>query len=60
MPTRQEPTTGVIDFPRVLKKIWDRGFRGFIGLEYGQSVATKERDMQILQIYKDLDSVIDS
>ncbi len=59
-PTRQEPTTGVIDFPRVLKKIWDRGFRGFIGLEHGQSVVSKERDMQIFQIYRDLDTVIDA
>ena len=57
-PDRFEPTTGLIDFPTVLKKIWDRGFRGFLGLEHLQSARTRERDMQILQIYRELDSLV--
>ncbi len=54
-PQRCEPTSGVIDYKNVLKKIWDKGFRGFLGLEHRQTENTKEKDLQILQIYRDLD-----
>ena len=54
-PTRCEPGSGVIDYKTVLKKIWDRGYRGFLGLEHRQTVVSKDFDMRILQIYRDLD-----
>lgn len=56
-PARNEPTTGVIDYKKVLKKIWDKGFRGFIGLEHGQTDKSLAGDQKLLQIYRDLDSV---
>ncbi len=54
-PQRCEPTSGVIDYKKVLMKIWDKGFRGFLGLEHRQTENTKECDLRILQIYRDLD-----
>ena len=54
-PKRCEPTSGVIDYKNVLNKVWNRGFRGFLGLEHRQTENTKEKDLQILQIYRDLD-----
>lgn len=32
-PGRNEPGTGEIYYPRVLKEAWDLGYRGFVGLE---------------------------
>lgn len=57
-PSRNEPGTGVIDYAAVLKEIWDKGFRGLVGLEHGQTLKTPEGDMKLLQIYRDLDKVI--
>ncbi len=54
-PKRQEPGTGVIDYKAVLDKVWQKGFRGFLGLEHLQSDKTPEREMQILETYRKLD-----
>ena len=32
-PGRNEPGTGEIFYPRVLKEAWDLGYRGYVGLE---------------------------
>lgn len=56
-PARNEPGTGIIDYKKVLKKIWDKGYRGIIGLEHGQSDKSLEGDKKLLQTYFDLDSV---
>ncbi|MFO0944907.1 MAG: hypothetical protein U1D30_03005 [Planctomycetota bacterium] len=32
-PGRNEPGTGEIYYPRVLKEAYDLGYRGFVGLE---------------------------
>jgi len=55
-PQRMEPGTGTIPYKKVLGKIWDKGYRGFIGLEHGQSDKSIEGDKKLLQIYRDLDS----
>ena len=54
-PKRCEPTSGVIDYAKVLDKVWDKGFRGFLGLEHRQTENTKECDLRILEIYRKLD-----
>ncbi len=54
-PQRCEPTSGVIDYAKVLDKIWDKGFRGFLGLEHRQTENTKECELRILEIYRKLD-----
>lgn len=56
-PGRNEPGTGSINYEKVLKKIWDKGYRGFIGLEHGQSDKSLEGDQKLLRIYRKLDSV---
>lgn len=55
-PSRREPGSGVINYKEVLKKVWNKGFRGFLALEHGQSKNVS--DMQLLQIYRDLDNTI--
>jgi len=55
-PSRNEPGTGVIDYKKVLGKIWAKGYRGFIGLEHGQTDKTVAGDMKLLEIYRELDS----
>ena len=44
-PGRNEPGTGEIYYPRVLKEAWDLGYRGYVGLECnpleGEEIAAK-------------------
>lgn len=58
VPDRKEPGTGVLNFQQILKKIYDKGFRGFIGMEHLQSKESVERDEAILEIYRKLDASI--
>jgi Hydroxypyruvate isomerase len=55
-PQRKEPGTGEIDFETILKKIWQKGFRGIIGLEHGQTDNSKEGDKKLWEIYRKLDA----
>ena len=56
-PDRNEPGTGIIDYPKVFKKIWDKGFRGIIGLEHMQSAKTIECEKQIIDRYRSYDAL---
>lgn len=57
-PTRQEPGTGVIDYAKFFEKIWNKGFRGVLGLEHKQSANTVECEMQMLKTYRAFDAKI--
>ena len=57
-PGRNEPGSGEIDYAGVFKKIWDKGYRSFIGLEHGQTVKTPEKDAEILKTYRAFDAQV--
>ncbi len=42
VPTRQEPGTGEINFPNLVKKLKELGFDGLIGMEFKPSAAESE------------------
>ncbi len=42
VPTRQEPGTGEINFPNLVKKLKDLGFDGLIGMEFKPSISESE------------------
>ncbi|MFR6033573.1 MAG: hypothetical protein ACLUKN_10605 [Bacilli bacterium] len=44
VPSRKEPTTGEINYKNVFQYLWDKGYRGIIGMEHGQSDKTIEGD----------------
>lgn len=57
-PGRNEPGSGEIDYAAVFKKIWQKGYRGFIGLEHGQSLKTPAADEKIFQTYRAFDAQV--
>ncbi len=57
-PERNEPGSGTIDYPKVFKKIWEKGFRGIIGLEHTQSSDTLECERRILDRYRSYDALV--
>ncbi|MDH5604124.1 MAG: TIM barrel protein [Cyclobacteriaceae bacterium] len=57
-PGRKEPTSGEINFHNVLQHVHDKGYRGFIGMEHGNSKPGKEGEIITLNAYRSIDAKI--
>lgn len=54
-PGRKEPTTGEINFPNVLQHVYNKGYRGFMGMEHGISKPGKDGELAALKAYRSID-----
>lgn len=54
-PGRKEPTTGEINYKNVFKHIYDKGYRGIMGMEHGLSMKGKEGELRLIQAYRETD-----
>ncbi|MCY7357439.1 MAG: TIM barrel protein [Rudanella sp.] len=54
-PGRKEPTYGEINYPNVIKHIYDKGYRGFVGMEHGLSQPGKAGAELALKAYRTID-----
>ena len=54
-PGRKEPTTGEINFWNTMQHLQNRGYRGFVGLEHGNSLPGKEGNLSTLKAYRSID-----
>ncbi len=55
-PGRKEPTTGEINYKNVFKHIHDKGFKGVMGMEHGNSMKGKEGETALIKAYQECDS----
>ena len=51
-PGRKEPTTGEINYNNVFKHIYDKGFKGILGMEHGNSKPNKSGEIAVIDAYK--------
>ena len=54
-PGRNEPTSGEVNFKNVLQHLYDKGYRGFVGMEHGTSKPGKEGELLTLKAYRSID-----
>lgn len=54
-PGRKEPTSGEINYPNVIKHIYDKGYRGFVGMEHGLSQPGRAGAEAALRAYRTID-----
>lgn len=54
-PGRKEPTSGEINYVNVLQHVWNKGYRGFMGMEHGISKPGKEGELAALAAYRSID-----
>jgi hydroxypyruvate isomerase len=54
-PGRQEPTTGEINFKNVFQHIHDKGFRGVMGMEHGNSKPGRAGERAVIDAYRNVD-----
>lgn len=54
-PGRKEPTTGEINYENVFEHIYQKGFKGIVGMEHGNSKPGKEGEMAVIEAYATVD-----
>ena len=57
-PGRKEPTTGEINYKNVLKHIYNKGYKGVLGMEHGNFAKGKEGEVALIRAYREVDSFI--
>jgi len=55
-PGRNEPTTGEINYKNIFKHIYDKGYRGIMGMEHGNAKPGKEGELALINAYWESDN----
>ncbi len=55
-PGRKEPYTGEINYRQVFKHLYDKGFKGVIGMEHGNSEKGKAGEQRVIDAYRQADA----
>lgn len=55
-PGRKEPTTGEINYRNIFKFIYDKGYRGIMGMEHGNAAPGKEGELALIKAYREVDN----
>ncbi|PTX18032.1 hydroxypyruvate isomerase [Pontibacter mucosus] len=55
-PGRKEPTTGEINYKNVFKHIYEKGFKGVVGMEHGNARKGKEGEAALIKAYREVDN----
>jgi len=55
-PGRKEPGTGEMNYKNIFKHIYEKGYKGILGMEHGNSIAGKEGEVALIKAYRDADS----
>ncbi len=55
-PGRKEPGTGEINYKNVFKYIYDKGYRGVMGMEHGNFALGKEGEQALIAAYRAVDT----
>jgi hydroxypyruvate isomerase len=54
-PGRNEPGTGEMDYKNIFKHIYNKGYKGVLGMEHGKSIKGKEGEVALIKAYRDAD-----
>ncbi len=55
-PGRKEPTTGEMNYKNIFKHIYNKGYRGVLGMEHGNARPGKEGELALIAAYREVDS----
>lgn len=57
-PGRKEPGTGEMNYKNIFKFIYEKGYKGVLGMEHGNAYPGKEGEMKLIQAYRESDSFL--
>ena len=55
-PGRKEPTTVEMNYKNIFKHIYNKGFKGIVGMEHGNAQPGKEGEMALINAYREVDA----
>ena len=55
-PGRKEPGTGEMNYQNIFKHIYNKGFKGILGMEHGNFKPGKEGEIELVKAYRNADS----
>jgi hydroxypyruvate isomerase len=55
-PGRKEPGTGEMNYRNIFKHIYNKGFKGILGMEHGNALPGKDGEMELIKAYRDADN----
>ena len=56
VPGRNEPTTGEMDYKGIFKHLYNKGYKGLLGMEHGNSLPGKDGEIALIKAYRESDS----
>lgn len=57
-PGRKEPGTGEVNYKNIFKNIYEKGYKGVLGMEHGNSIKGKDGETAVIKAYREMDSFI--
>lgn len=57
-PGRREPTTGEINYKNVFKWLYEKGYKGIVGMEHGMSKSGKVGEQALYNAYREVDNFL--
>lgn len=57
-PGRKEPTTGEMNYKNIFKHIYNKGYRGVMGMEHGIARPGKEGEVALINAYRECDNFL--
>ncbi len=57
-PGRKEPTTGEMNYKNIFKHIYNKGFKGVLGMEHGNAKEGKDGELALIKAYRDSDAFL--
>lgn len=57
-PGRKEPTTGEINYKNIFKHLYNKGYKGVLGMEHGNAHPGKEGEEALIKAYRESDDFI--
>ena len=57
-PGRKEPTTGEVNYKNIFKHVYEKGYKGILGMEHGNSIPGKAGEEALIKAYRECDAFI--
>lgn len=57
-PGRNEPGTGEMDYRNIFKHIYNKGYKGILGMEHGNAMPGKEGELALIKAYREADNFL--
>lgn len=57
-PGRKEPTTGEMNYKNIFKHIYEKGYKGILGMEHGNARPGKDGEQALIAAYRECDAFV--